>query len=80
MLHFTFYTLHYTSFSLLIHLLISLLINSHMNLSSNEKLFSPAYSLMPQIDATNTRIYNLNSGPRITRFSTVETKKRKNFE
>ena len=51
-----------------------------MNLSSNEKLFSPAYSLMPQIDATNTRIYNLNSGPRITRFSTVEIKKRKNFE
>ena len=28
----------------------------------------------------NTRIYNLSSGPQITRFSAVVAKKRKNFE
>ena len=30
--------------------------------------------------SSNTRIYNLSSGPHITRFSVAVAKKRKNFE
>ena len=32
------------------------------------------------LNTLNTRIYNLSSGPHITRFSAVVAKKRKNFE
>ena len=32
------------------------------------------------ISPVKTRIYNLSSGPHITRFSAVVAKKRKNFE